>query len=754
MVLAAGVLDGEVASMSNILEQEDIVKGLPDATLDSEMNQPSGQIPQFLILSEIHRRTEMRNNFAANEDDFSTPVVDQMLAASSASRQGLGTPMAQPSAIGQPELSAMAQASPVPSMPSPSPAIPVGGVPQGLGGMGVQLASTGGLVGMAEAGQVPTSLKALRNGEAVVLARGENPDDFSVADLEYIGRTSPNQLGVMSNFMGKNHPALGFGRYQSPVAELDASPLDTPPLDYNEVLSGQSLSPEIAYEQRSGRDIDAPSVWDDAALAMERDKNKENYPFTFMSEEDRARMPFGDRFVGDLREGGERALKYAGNYGRAAGERVIDMTTVGVSGDPRNPELVRAEAGQSVEEAIAGGRDAVAQQGRDLAQMFVGDLMESGQELLGADQAAAQARRAADSAKELIAAREGRQDGSGYSIDGELTTEEIIEAATNQSLFEKTGIDLSEYEMDDQYFGEVVETEPAGFWETLKKDFLTDDVKETMSGWLEKAHDWRDAGTPNPNTHHIPTDPEVVTDIAQGVEDTGSLKRDLLRQDGGFNTNQEFINSMAPYSASATGTETDTMGLLLDEFGVFEDAQGESAESLRSLIENNRAESKNRAFYLGMAALGAGIAKGEMGEGMENAVAIASDTLAKGEIAVAPLEAASATEKSQSSKDRFEALVGLARADANFQAVQAQLVREGGLNARNYNTLKVAVMRAVQGILDSGVVEGTDTAAGAATVFNEMVNMMMGDVGSIEDAQAQLTTNPLTDRLQFTVPPA
>ena len=90
MVLAAGVLDGEVASMSNILEQEDIVKGLPDAALDSEMQQPSGQIPQFLILSEIHRRTEMRNNFAANEDDLSTPIVSQMLAASSASRQGLG----------------------------------------------------------------------------------------------------------------------------------------------------------------------------------------------------------------------------------------------------------------------------------------------------------------------------------------------------------------------------------------------------------------------------------------------------------------------------------------------------------------------------------------------------------------------------------------------------------------------------------------------------------------------------------------
>ena len=717
----------------NILEQEDIVKGLPDAALDSEMQQPSGQIPPFLILSEIHRRTEMRNNFAANEDDLSTPIVSQMLAASSASRQGLGTPMGQPSPMGQ--------ASPVPSMPSPSPAISAGGVPQGLGGMGVQLASGGGVVGMAEAGQFPQFYTG-------------DPSDYEETIFpKWVGNRLDDARAPMRWGAGFYKWLAGKGIDASKTAGQQLANL------YEEYALGHEVptsvmeeytkvSPELAYKTYTGRELDEPSVWSEAADKYRKDFTPERYPLMHMDPQARSQLPFGEWAAYGLGEGLKRNVDAVSAYVPAAASRVLDIGTAGLGGDPTvSPEEKRGEWAESVEEAVTGGRDAVAQQGRDLAQTFVGDLMESGQELLGADQAAAQARRAADSAKELIAAREGRQDRSGYSIDCDVTNEEIIEAATNQSLFEKTGIDLSEYEMDDQYFGEVVETEPAGFWETLKKDF---------SGALEKAHEWRDAGTPNPNTHHIPTatDPEVVTDIAQGVEETGSLKRDLLRQDGGFNTNQEFINSMAPYSASATGTETDTMGLLLDEFGVFEDAQGESAESLRSLIENNRAESKNRAFYLGMAALGAGIAKGEMGEGMENAVAIASDTLAKGESAVAPLEAASATEKSQSSKDRFEALVGLARADANFQAVQAQLAREGGLNARNYNTLKVAVMRAVQGILDSGYVEGTDTAAGAATVFNEMVNVMMGDVGSIEDAQTQFTTNPLTNNLQFTVPPA
>ena len=50
----------------NILEVEDIIKGLPDQALQKEAQAPSGQVPQFLVVSEIQRRTDMRKRFSLN----------------------------------------------------------------------------------------------------------------------------------------------------------------------------------------------------------------------------------------------------------------------------------------------------------------------------------------------------------------------------------------------------------------------------------------------------------------------------------------------------------------------------------------------------------------------------------------------------------------------------------------------------------------------------------------------------------------
>ena len=211
VALVAGVQDGEVASMSNILEQEDYIKGLPDSELQRMVEQPDGQIPDFLPLSEINRRTEMRKNYEATAQPQMPSIRDNIMAQglASAAPQRSSTPPAYPTS-----------------------ALPVDGGMQGSGGMGVQGYNTGGVIRMQEAGRVPrgnegrktpSSLKALRNGEAVVVARGENPAEYSVPDLEYIGRTSPNQLGFISNFMGDNHEYLSFGSYV-PSAENNTEP--------------------------------------------------------------------------------------------------------------------------------------------------------------------------------------------------------------------------------------------------------------------------------------------------------------------------------------------------------------------------------------------------------------------------------------------------------------------------------------------------------------------------------------------------
>jgi len=47
----------------NIIEMEDMVKGLPDQLLMQEAQAPTGRIPQFLALSEVQRRKDMRDRF-------------------------------------------------------------------------------------------------------------------------------------------------------------------------------------------------------------------------------------------------------------------------------------------------------------------------------------------------------------------------------------------------------------------------------------------------------------------------------------------------------------------------------------------------------------------------------------------------------------------------------------------------------------------------------------------------------------------
>lgn len=91
----------------NILEIEDMIKGLPDQALQKEARMPSGQVPQFLVVSEIQRRGDMRQRFQKRQDNQGT-VKDQVM------QQGIA-------AMGAPqlEMQALAGGSPMPPQGMP-----------------------------------------------------------------------------------------------------------------------------------------------------------------------------------------------------------------------------------------------------------------------------------------------------------------------------------------------------------------------------------------------------------------------------------------------------------------------------------------------------------------------------------------------------------------------------------------------------------------------------------------------------------
>tara|TARA_R100001509_G_scaffold55073_1_gene30270 strand:- start:132 stop:2066 length:1935 start_codon:yes stop_codon:yes gene_type:complete len=161
----------------NILEQEDMIKGMSDQALQMEMQMPTGRVPEFLILSEIQRRTDMRQRYAGQQNMDMPTVKEQVVA------DGLAA-MAMP-------------VSPVPAAPnSPSPNVPLGDSQQGLAGMGVPMMAKGGkFPDLSGDGKI--TQKDVLIGKGVITAS----DGTGLADAMRRSRsTSPEFLG--SSFAG------------------------------------------------------------------------------------------------------------------------------------------------------------------------------------------------------------------------------------------------------------------------------------------------------------------------------------------------------------------------------------------------------------------------------------------------------------------------------------------------------------------------------------------------------------------------
>jgi|GEM_PF-5271917 len=142
--------------LQNILEQEDFIKGLPDASLYGEMEQPSGQLPQFLVLSEIQRRTDMRERYEATQEQPEGTVSEQIIAG------GLRGMMPDPMTMASQTMGSPIPTDPtsqVPAVAAGAPPPPTGGTAignSGLAGMGGQPQgmASGGIIGYQEGRQV------------------------------------------------------------------------------------------------------------------------------------------------------------------------------------------------------------------------------------------------------------------------------------------------------------------------------------------------------------------------------------------------------------------------------------------------------------------------------------------------------------------------------------------------------------------------------------------------------------------------
>jgi len=90
----------------NIIKIQDQLRGVPDNTLVGYVQNPTGQVPTYLALSELQRRKEMRSKFQANKPEEKSVAEDLVQEA-------------QPGLMSLPDAQPMAQAmQPPPEMPT------------------------------------------------------------------------------------------------------------------------------------------------------------------------------------------------------------------------------------------------------------------------------------------------------------------------------------------------------------------------------------------------------------------------------------------------------------------------------------------------------------------------------------------------------------------------------------------------------------------------------------------------------------
>jgi hypothetical protein len=75
--------------MMNVLQIQDDLKNFSEEQLVKEMQQPSGNAPQFLVLSELNRRRRVKGEFAARQAQKAPTVAEEAVAAAGVPQAGM-----------------------------------------------------------------------------------------------------------------------------------------------------------------------------------------------------------------------------------------------------------------------------------------------------------------------------------------------------------------------------------------------------------------------------------------------------------------------------------------------------------------------------------------------------------------------------------------------------------------------------------------------------------------------------------------
>jgi hypothetical protein len=134
--------------MPNIIEQQDLLKGLPDNRLAMMMQNPTGDIPPFLVAAEAQRRQAIREQFSGGPQESVVDTLTKQLANVPQNVQAQPqTPPQMPPPMMQPEMAGVAALQQQMPQQAPQQAMRRGGYVQRYQEGSLVVPSVGGLAG-------------------------------------------------------------------------------------------------------------------------------------------------------------------------------------------------------------------------------------------------------------------------------------------------------------------------------------------------------------------------------------------------------------------------------------------------------------------------------------------------------------------------------------------------------------------------------------------------------------------------------
>ena len=205
----------------NIIQLQDRLKGLPEEALVKYVEQPMGEVPIYLALGELQRRSEMKKRFQASQADKPS-VAEQLVAEAKPMQMGLGAMAPQQMMPGGQGVGAP---QPTPEIdPRQMAASGIAANPQSAVG-GTAMMKEGGIVGYAYGGSVnPKYTQSVEQvGQYVVTNKDGSKTIVNPGDPGYL--TATKELSDEEKAKGYEMSEFGDVKYVAPDGLVKSSPI-------------------------------------------------------------------------------------------------------------------------------------------------------------------------------------------------------------------------------------------------------------------------------------------------------------------------------------------------------------------------------------------------------------------------------------------------------------------------------------------------------------------------------------------------